>query len=107
MPFPAAYADGERIRLRIEDRTGSADLDDAARTLGGLGMEIVAISNAGAFDGDVSALRVPPETGGAERSELAQRFAGLDVRSDPSIGPNDPTVLQLGPDYRDVLERLG
>ncbi len=107
IPFPAAYADGERVRLRIEDRTGSADLDEAARVLGGLGMEIVAISNGGVFDGDVSALRVPPETDGLERSELAEIFAGLEVRSDPSIGPNDLTVLQLGPDYRDLLERLG
>jgi hypothetical protein len=107
IPFPAASAEGERIRLRIEDRTGNADLDLAARALAGLGMEIVAISNAGIFDSDVSALRVPPDTDGVERSELAERFVGLEIRSDPSIEPNDPMVLQLGPDHLDLLAALG
>lgn len=106
VPFPAAHADGERLLVRIEDRTGAADLDEMAVRLGGLGMEVVAIGNGPIFDDDATAVRVGPGLSAVERVQLSEQFAGIGVLTDPQLTAADAVVLQLGPDHAEVLARI-
>ena len=102
VPFPAAGDVGERYQAKVEDRTGDADLDQIASYLAGRGVEVVAIANGSAFDNAPTAVRVSPEfTGGDALSEF---FSGIAVVTDASMSPSDPVVLQLGPDFQQVLE---
>ncbi len=106
VPFPAAHAEGERLRVRVEDRTGQADLDQVALGLGGLGMEVVAISNGAVFDDDSTALRVRPAMPAVERVQLSEQFAGIGVRADAQLSIDDAVVLQLGPEHTEVIDRI-
>lgn len=106
VPLPAAHADGERLRVRIEDRTGRADLNEVALSLGGLGVEVVAIGNGPVFDDDVTALRVGQGVSAVTRVALSERFGGIGIRTDATLPAGDALVLQLGPDHEDVVAGL-
>ncbi|MFW2383474.1 MAG: hypothetical protein ACN4GZ_17100 [Acidimicrobiales bacterium] len=101
--FPAGDSAGDRFRVQIEDRTGEADLDSAARALGRLGVEVVAISNGAVFDDSPTAFMV--EAGSEEAEELMATFPGVPVNPSATQLPSDPIVLQLGPDHLAVLSR--
>lgn len=98
--FPAASEAGDRPRLRIEDRTGNADLDAAARSLGRLGVEVVAVANAAVFDDVPTTLSVEA---GTSTEVLEAAFPGIPVVISPTALPGDAPTLRLGPDYRTVL----
>jgi hypothetical protein len=95
--FPAGNSVGGRFRVQIEDRTGEADLDAAARSIGRLGVEVVSISNGAVFDSAPTAFRI--EIGSDEAEVLAAAFAGVPILPSDTQLPGDPIVLQLGPDY--------
>ncbi len=98
--FPAGHSPGGRFRVQIEDRTGQADLDSAARTLGRLGVEVVAISNGAVFDDAPTALRIEL---GSNTDALAAAFPAIPLLPSASQLPGDPLILQLGPDHAAVL----
>jgi hypothetical protein len=98
--FPAGHSAGGRFRVQIEDRTGEADLDAAARTLGRIGVEVVAISNGAVFDDAPTAIRIEL---GSESDVLASAFPGVPLLPSASRLPGDPIILQLGPDHTTVL----
>ncbi|NNE96561.1 MAG: hypothetical protein HKN24_11090 [Acidimicrobiales bacterium] len=99
--FPAGDQPGRRLLIRIEDRTGSADLDAAARSLGRTGIEVVAISNGAMFDDAATEVRVEP--GSEQIEELRSAFPGVDVVVNAALLPGDPAVLQLGPGHVSLL----
>ena len=99
--FPAGDQADRRFRIRVEDRTGRADLDAVARSLGGLGIEVVAISNGPAFDDAVTAFRV--EAGFSRDTELRAALPGPPIQRSAVALPSDPIVLQLGPDHEAIL----
>lgn len=101
VPFPVAGDVGERYQATVEDRTGSADLDQIASNLAGRGVEVVAIANGSVFDNALTAIRVSPEFTG--REALSEFFSGIPVVTDVSMSPSDPVVLQLGPDFQQAL----
>jgi hypothetical protein len=100
--FPAGNSAGGRFRVQIEDRTGEADLDAAARSIGRLGVEVVSISNGAVFDSDRTAIRI--DVGSNDADALAAAFPGVPIRPSDTQLPGDPIVLQLGPDHLGVLE---
>lgn len=103
--FPAGDQANRRFRVRIEDRTGGADLDAVARSLGRLGVEVVAISNGPVFDGAETAFRV--ETGFSQDAALLAALPGLRIERSASALPSDPVVLQLGPDHEAIITAWG
>lgn len=103
--FPAGDQPDRRFRVRVEDRTGRADLDAVARSLGRLGVEVVAISNGPAFDNAETAFRV--ETGFARDAALSAALPGPPIRRSEVALPSDPIVLQLGPDHEAILTAWG
>jgi hypothetical protein len=58
--FPAGAVLGDRLGVRVVDRTGEADLGTAAATVAAVGVEVVSIGNAGAFAPGPTELVVPP-----------------------------------------------
>ena len=103
--FPAGDQAERRFSVRIEDRTGQADLDAVARSLGRLGVEVIAISNGPAFDNAATAFRV--ETGFSRDGALAAALPGPPIQRSASALPSDPIVLQLGPDHEAILTAWG
>ncbi len=101
VPFPAGASDGDRLRIDIVDRTGAADLDAVANTLGSRGLEVVSIGNSSSFGSGPTVLWVSPEFGAVE--ELQVDLPGIAVVSDSALSRRDPIVLRLGDDYQDVL----
>lgn len=59
MAFPSGSAPGDRLQIRVIDRTGSADLEDIAAVLASRGIEVLEIGNAAAFDRGKTELVVP------------------------------------------------
>ncbi len=99
--FPAGDQANRRFRMLIEDRTGTADLDAVARSLGRLGIEVVAISNGPVFDDASTAFRV--ETGFTGTDALSAALPGPPIEQSTGALPSDPVVLQLGPDHEAIL----
>jgi hypothetical protein len=57
--YPSGAAPGDRLSVRIVDRTGDADLEGVAAAVAALGFEVVEIGNAQVFDGGPTDLVVP------------------------------------------------
>lgn len=57
--FPAGAVEGDRLRVRIVDRTGVADLEDIAAAVAAQGVEVIEIGNAAIFDGGASQVVAP------------------------------------------------
>ncbi len=49
--YPAGSVPGERLQVRVLDRTGAADLEGIAAAVAAQGMEVIEIGNAMPFDG--------------------------------------------------------
>ncbi|MEM9654712.1 MAG: hypothetical protein AAGA65_21660 [Actinomycetota bacterium] len=49
--YPAGHVPGDRLQVRILDRTGTADLEDIAAAVAAQGIEVIEIGNAAQFDG--------------------------------------------------------
>lgn len=49
--YPAGAVPGDRLQVRILDRTGTADLEDIAAAVAAKGIEVIEIGNASVFDG--------------------------------------------------------
>lgn len=93
VPVPSGAAPGDRIQVRILDRTGLVDLEQVATEIASAGLEVIEIGNA-EFDGGETQILVP--------SGIDPTFA-----SDLDIGParvlEDETdgvvTLVVGTDY--------
>lgn len=73
--YPAGSTGEDRLRVRIVDRTGSADLEGIAAAVAALGVEVIEIANAGLFDDGPTQIIAPVTLAGADGSvpdELGQ-----------------------------------
>jgi hypothetical protein len=94
-----AFPSGERLKVRVVDRTGAADLESVAASMAGRGVEVVEIANAVQFDDGATELIVPAElTVGDE--QLAELVAALGVEPivDDELGSAEATLL-VGVDF--------
>jgi hypothetical protein len=97
--YPTGWQPGDRLRLRILDRTGSAPLELLAADLAGQGVEVVEIGNATVFDAGPTEVIVPSElaegaaVGGGHISWLAAWAGRQEVLTDTAAP--DPTVVTL------------
>ncbi len=57
--FPAGSVPGERLQVRILDRTGTADLEGIAAAVAARGSEVIEIGNAVEFDGGLTQVIAP------------------------------------------------
>ncbi len=57
--FPAGAMPGDRLQVRVLDRTGDADLEGIAAAVASHGMEVVEIGNATEFDGGQTEVIAP------------------------------------------------
>ena len=94
-----AFPSGERLKIRVVDRTGSADLEAVAAAVAGRGIEVVEIANAAQFDGGTTELIVPAElsVGRDQLEDLAGEW-GLEPIIDYDLSAAEATLL-IGTDY--------
>ncbi len=94
-----AFPSGERLKMRLVDRSGAANLEAVAAAVAGRGIEVVEISNALQFDGGATELIVPAElaVGSDQLGELADEL-GIDPLVDHELGAAEATLL-IGSDF--------
>ena len=94
-----AFPSGARLKMRLVDRTGRADLPALAAVLAGRGIEIVEIANAVQFDQGATELIIPPEMtlGRGQMAELAGEL-GIEPVVDFELDADHATVL-IGSDF--------
>ncbi|MFV0257984.1 MAG: LytR C-terminal domain-containing protein [Acidimicrobiales bacterium] len=97
VPAPAGAAPGDRLRVRLIDRTGQADLVAVAARLAATGVEVVEIGNAGVFDNGPGEIVVPQGIDDPAINELASLLGASTVRSNDVEGDGVITVF-IGPD---------
>ncbi len=96
--LPRGHEVGARLQVRIVDRSGTNDLEAAARVLGGAGFEVVQIANAFVFDDGPTQVLASPTGAEDEIARLAD-LADADTVP-PSLDADAASVvtLLLGPD---------
>lgn len=98
VPIPAGPEPGDRLRLRVIDRTGSADLETVAATAASTGAEVVEIGNAAEFDGGGTHLVVPAGVEDPVITELAT-LTGATTVLDNAVDADGVATLLVGIDY--------
>lgn len=78
--LPVGPEPGDRLQVRIIDRTGANDVETAARNLGRAGFEVIQVGNAAVFDDGPTQLLVAP---GADLAEVARLAALADAATVP------------------------
>lgn len=82
--FPASAAPGDRLQVRVLDRTGTADLEDIAAAVAARGIEVIEIGNAGVFDDGPTEVIAPSAATTANeslKSQLDDLSLSLGVKS--------------------------
>ncbi len=98
VPVPAGAAPGDRLQVRVIDRTGGADLPAIAAEVAATGLEVIEIGNATEFDQGGTHLVVPAGVEDPGLYELAQRTGATTVLDDEADA--DPVVtLLIGADF--------
>ncbi len=106
--FPAGALAGDRLRVRIVDRTGLARLEDIAAAVAAEGLEVIEIANATAFDDGPSQVIAPVTLVGpggqlsAGLAELAQSIGLVDVTIDPEPVDEFVVTVVIGADFDEV-----
>lgn len=98
VPVPAGASPGDRIQVRVIDRTGTADLPAIAAKVASTGAEVVEIGNAQEFDGGTTVVVVPAGVDGPEITELAL-LAGAATVSDDEVDGDSVVTLLIGVDF--------
>ena len=98
VPIPAGAHPGDRLQVRILDRTGAADLESIAADVASTGSEVVEIGYAQDFDGGLTHLVVPPGVAGPAITELAT-LTGATTVLDNDIEDDAVVTLLVGSDY--------
>jgi len=106
--FPAGAVAGDRLRVRIVDRTGLAELEDIAAAVAAEGLEVIEIANAAAFDGGPSQVVAPVTLVGPDGqltpglAEFAQSIGLADVAIDPEPVDEFIVTVVIGADFDEV-----
>ncbi len=90
---PLGHEPGARLQVRVIDRSGSNDLETAARNLGQAGFEVVQIGNASVLDDGPTQLFAPA---GADAGEVARLAEVSDAATvPPSLDPEAVSTVTL------------
>ncbi len=106
--FPAGAAAGDRLRVRIVDRTGLAPLEDIAAAVAAEGLEVIEIANALAFDDGPSQVIAPVTLVGpdgqlsGDLTAFAQSIGLADVTVDPEPVDEFVVTVVIGADFDEV-----
>jgi hypothetical protein len=104
VPFPAGARPGDRLRVRVLDRTGGAELDGIARAVARAGAEVVVVGNAGAFDdGPTEAVIADGSRDDAAR-RLLERLGTGTVTLSPGGDDSIDVTLLAGPDLVGLVQ---
>ena len=98
VPIPAGARPGDRLQVRVIDRTGSADLEAVAAAVASTGSEVVEIGNAVEFDGGLTHLVVPIGLEDPGITELAA-LTGATTVLDDDVEADAVVTLLVGSDY--------
>jgi hypothetical protein len=98
VPFPAGARPGDRLRVRVLDRTGSADLPGVARLVARAGGEVVMVGNARAFDGLPTEARIADPALDDATRRLLERLGAGTVTVSPGIDDVIDVTVLTGPD---------
>lgn len=96
--LPRGHEVGARLQVRIVDRTGTNDLEAAARNLGAEGFEVVQIANAFVFDGGATQVLASPAGSDSELARLAELSDAATVPPSLDAEATSVVTLLLGPD---------
>lgn len=98
VPVPAGANPGDRLQVRVVDRTGNADLESVAAAVASTGSEVVEIGNAVEFDGGMTHLVVPVGLEDPGITELAM-LTGATTVLDNDVEVDAVVTLLVGSDY--------
>lgn len=98
VPVPAGANPGDRLQVRVIDRTGTADLPAIAAEVASTGSEVVEIGNAKEFDGGLTHLVVPTGLDDPGISELAL-LTGATTVHDDGVDTDAVVTLLIGTDF--------
>lgn len=98
VPIPAGAHPGDRLQVRVIDRTGAADLESVAADVASAGSEVVEIGYAQEFDGGLTHLVVPLGVDDPAITELAA-ITGATTVLDNDIEDDSVVTLLVGTDY--------
>lgn len=96
--IPAGAHPGDRLMVRVIDRTGTADLEAVAAAVASTGAEVIEIGNSAEFDGGLTHLVVPVGVDDPVISELAMLTGAATVQEVEVEGDGAVTLL-VGSDY--------
>lgn len=100
VPVPAGSKPGDRLQVRVIDRTGLADLAAIAAEVASTGSEVVEIGNAIEFDGGETHLVVPLGLDDPGINELAL-LTGATTVLDDEVDADAVVTLVIGSDFVD------
>lgn len=106
--FPAGAVAGDRLRVRIIDRTGAAALEDLAAGVAAEGIEVIEIGNAAVFDDGPTQIIAPVTLVGpdgvvaADLAGFAQLLGVDDVLIDPEPIDDFAVTIVIGQDFDQV-----
>jgi len=95
---PAGAHPGDRLQVRVIDRTGVADLTAIAAEVASTGSEVVEIGNAPEFDGGLTHLVVPNGLDDPGIGELAL-LTGATTVQDDDVDVDAVVTLLIGADF--------
>lgn len=98
VPVPAGANPGDRLQVRVIDRTGTADLESIAAAVASTGSEVVEIGNALEFDGGLTHLVVPAGFDDPAIAELAL-LTGAATVLDNDVETDAVVTLLVGSDF--------
>ncbi|MEL7156170.1 MAG: hypothetical protein AAFN30_06165, partial [Actinomycetota bacterium] len=98
VPVPAGSKPGDRLQVRVIDRTGLADLAAIAAEVASTGSEVVEIGNAVEFDGGETHLVVPLGLEDPGINELAL-LTGATTVLDDDVDTDAVVTLVIGSDF--------
>jgi len=98
VPIPSGANPGDRLQVRVIDRTGTIDLEAVAAAVASTGSEVVEIGNAVEFDGGPTHLVVPVGLDDPGISELAM-LTGATTVLDNDVDADAVVTLLVGSDY--------
>jgi hypothetical protein len=98
VPFPSGARPGDRLRVKVLDRTGHADLVAVARQVARAGGEIVIVGNAGVFDGGPTEAVIADPALGDDVRRLLERLGTGTVRPSPGSDETVDVTVLAGPE---------
>lgn len=102
--YPSGASPGDRLQVRILDRTGTADLENIAAAVAAQGIEVIEIGNAAQFDGGTTEFVTPANLVDGDGSLPADvvslmQWAGTFAATLDVVATDDVVTVVIGQDF--------